>query len=164
VCTMYFGAAIIPFASGGSLKQFALANNGDLRNEIGWEEQVKAVAGVRDALSAQQQANLGIVVGNYGEMGAIEILGPAYHLPPPISLTNSGWLRGYPTPQPATLIVLGWSREQADKTFIACRLAGHNGNSLGVKNEESEDLPDIFVCGPPKQPWPQFWDDNQRFG
>ena len=45
-------------------------------------------------------AQVGILVGNYGEQGAIEILGPAYHLPPPISGTNSAWLRGYPTPPP----------------------------------------------------------------
>ena len=25
---------------------------------------------------------------------------PGYHLPPPISMTNSAWLRGYPTPPP----------------------------------------------------------------
>ena len=163
-CAMYFGAVIIPWASSGPLKEFALKNNGDLREEIGWDELVKAVAGVRDALPAEQQSNVGVLVGNYGEMGAIEILGPAYGLPRPISLTNSGWLRGYPTPQPSTLIVVGWSRRQVDEAFTACRLAGHNSNAQGVKNEESEDHPDIFVCGGPQQAWPEFWKKNQRFG
>ena len=79
-------------------------------------------------------------------------------------MTNSGWLLGYPTPQPTTLIVLGFSQESADRAFTGCRLAGHNGNSLGVRNEESEDHPDIFVCGPPRKPWPQFWKEDQRFG
>ena len=87
------------------------------------------------------------MVRNYGEQGAIEILGPAYHLPPPISGTNSAWLRGYPVPPPSTLIVLGTSREEADRMYTSCRVAGHNGNALGVHNEESEDHPDIFVCG-----------------
>ena len=48
--------------------------------------------------------------------------------------------------------------------FTSCRVAGHNGNSLGVKNEESEDHPDIFVCGPPRLPWPEFWKEYQAFG
>jgi Dolichyl-phosphate-mannose-protein mannosyltransferase len=161
---IYFGAIIIPWASSGPLRQFALNNNGDLREQIGWNELVQAVAHVRDSLPLEQQADLGVVVGNYGEGGAIEMLGPAYHLPPPITLTNSGWLRGYPTPQPLTLIVVGWSRRDVDETFTACRLAGHNGNAEGVKNEESEDHPDIFVCGPPRLPWPEFWEENQRFG
>ena len=73
-------------------------------------ELVKTVAGIRDSLPPDQQAHLGITTGNYGEYGAIEILGPAYGLPQPIGTTNSEWLRGYPTPPPTTIIVLGLSR------------------------------------------------------
>jgi hypothetical protein len=105
-----------------------------------------------------------VLVGNYGEAGAVEILGPEYYLPAPISMTNSAWLRGYPTPEPTTLIVLGFSREAADETFTGCRLAGHNGNSEGVKNEESEYHADIFVCGPPRMPWSEFWRTHERYG
>ena len=36
----------------------------------------------------------------------------------------------------------------------------HNGNSLGAKNEENEDHPDIVVCGPPRVPWAEFWVDE----
>jgi hypothetical protein len=154
---------LFPFASSGKLKEFALKNNGDLREEIGWDELVKSVAGIRDALPPEQRQNVGIITGNYGEAGALEILGPAYGLPPPISRTNSAWLRGYPSPQPTTLIVVGWSDEEM-QAFSSCRVAGHNGNSLGVKNEESRDHPDIYVCGPPLKPWPQFWEDHQGFG
>jgi hypothetical protein len=157
-------ALLVPLTSSGPLREFALKNNGDLREEIGWDELVKTVARIRDSLPAEQQDNVGVLVGNYGEQGAVEILGPAYHLPAPISMTNSSWLRGYPTLQPSTLIVLGFSQAQADKAFTECRLAGHNGDSEGVKNEESEDHPDIFVCGPPRMPWPEFWRTHQRYG
>ena len=160
----YFFAGWVPLATGGPLRDFALQHSEDLREEIGWDELVKSVAGVRDSLPADQQANVGILVGNYGEQGAIEILGPAYHLPPPISMTNSAWLRGYPTPQPSTLIVTGSSLEWADHNFTGCRVAGHIGNSLGVKNEESMYDSDILVCGPPRQPWPVFWKDHELFG
>lgn len=161
---LFAGAMIIPAASEGPLRDFALKHNGDLREEIGWDDLVKAVASVRDSLPPAQREDVGVVVGNYGEAGAIEILGPSYHLPPPISLTNSAWLRGYPTPAPTTLIVVGWSQKQVEEAFTSCRLAGHNGNRYGVRNEESEDHPDIFVCGSPREPWPEFWKDHQRFG
>jgi hypothetical protein len=105
-----------------------------------------------------------VLVGNYGEQGAIEMLGPAYHLPSPISLTNSAWLRGYPTSPPTTLIVVGFSREDANRAFTSCQLAGHNGNLEVVKNEESQDHPDIFVCGGPRLSWPEFWKKYQSFG
>ena len=164
LCGIYFALVIIPCASSGRLKEFALNNNGDLREEIGWDDLVRAVADVRDGLTDQQKENFGVVVGNYGEGGAITILGPEYHLPPAIQLTNSGWLRGYPVPAPDTVIVVGWTQRQLDEAFKACRVAGHNGNSLGVKNEESENHPNIYVCGPPKQGWTEFWRTHQRFG
>jgi hypothetical protein len=160
----YACAVIVPLASSGPLKEFALRNNNDLREEIGWPELVKTVAGVRDSLSPEGQVNFGILVGNYGEQGAIEMLGPDYHLPPPTSLTNSAWLRDYPKQPPGTLIVVGVSREDADKIFTGCRLAGHNRNPEGVRNEESQCHPDIFVCGSPRLPWPEFWKTYQNFG
>jgi hypothetical protein len=144
--------------------RFALKNNGDLREEIGWQEELQTAASIFDSLPPQQRADAGIFAGNYGEAGAVEILGPAYHLPAPISTTNSAWLRGYPVPPPTTLIVLGYSQTVANRAFTECRLAGHVRNSLGVENEESRDHPDIFVCGPPRLPWAEFWKDYQRFG
>jgi hypothetical protein len=160
----YVCAIVIPLAPSGPLRNFALSHNGDLREEIGWTELVQTVAAIRDSLPPEQQAHLGITVANYGEQGAIEMLGPAYHLPAPISTTNSAWLRGYPTPPPTTLIVLGLQEEQANRAFTGCRLAGHNGNSLGIHNEESDYHPDIFVCGPPRKPWPVLWKAYQSFG
>jgi hypothetical protein len=163
-CGLFVCAVILPLATAGPLKEFALKNNGDLREEFGWNELVQSVAGIRDSLPAEQRDNVGVMVGNYGEGGAIEILGPAYHLPPPISMTNSAWLRGYPVPPPSTLIVVGFSREDADEAFTSCRLAGHNGNVEGVQNEESKYHPDIFVCGGPKLGWAEFWRENKRYG
>ena len=157
-------ARIVPMAESGPLREYALKNNGDLREEIGWDEMVKTVAAVRDSLPADEQAHLGIAVGNYGEAGAIEILGPQYHLPAPISTTNSWWLRGYPKTPPTTIIVLGNSEKRANQLFTGCRLVAHNGNSFGVKNEESEKHPDIFVCGPLRWPWEQVWGKAEEFG
>jgi hypothetical protein len=162
--SVYICAIVLPIASSGPLRDFALAKNGDLREEIGWDELVRTVAQIRDSLPPEQQALLGITTGNYGEYGAIEILGRAYSLPEPIGTTNSEWLRGYPTTAPATLIVLGLTAEQANDLFTGCRLAGHNGNSEGVHNEESEDHPEIFLCGPPRQPWAELWKKHLWFG
>jgi len=158
----YACALVIPLANSGPIKQFALKNNDTLREEFGWDELIQTLAAIRDSMPPDRQQSLGIVVGNYGEQGAIELLGPPYHLPPPISMTNSAWLRGYPTPQPTTLIVLGFSRKGADQTFAECRLAGRETNREGLHNEEYGS--EIFVCGPPRQPWPEFWKTHQHFG
>ncbi len=160
----YGCALVLPLAASGPLGHFALEQNDALREEIGWPEMVKTVAGIRDSLPPDQRAHLGIAVGNYGEAGAIEILGPAYQLPPPISTVNSFWFRGYPPTPPTTIILLGNSRERADELFTNCRLAGHNGNAEGIRNEESIDHPDIFVCGPPRKPWQDLWQSVRDFG
>jgi hypothetical protein len=157
-------AVVVPLAASGPLRDFALRNNGDLREEFGWHELVATVAAIRDSLPPDQLTHLGITVENYGEEGALGLFGPALGLPQPISTTNSGWLRGYPTPPPTTLIVVGLGRNEADSIFSNCRWAGHNGNAAGVRNEESVDHPDIFVCGPPRTPWADLWKKHRDFG
>ncbi|HUV69153.1 MAG TPA: glycosyltransferase family 39 protein [Terracidiphilus sp.] len=160
----YVIAVVVPLAATGPLRDFALKHNGDLREEIGWNQLVQTVAQIRDSLPPDQRAHLGITTANYGEYGAIEILGSAYGLPQPIGTTNSEYLRGYPTPPPTTLIVLGLRPEQANALFTNCHLAGHNGNSEGIRNEESQYHPDIFLCGPPRLSWPELWKNHQNFG
>ena len=161
---LFAALRIVPLAASGPLRDYALRHNGDLREEIGWNHLVAQVAAIRDALPADQQANLGIAVGNYGEYGALALLGPRYHLPAPIGTVNSAWLRGYPHPPPTTLIVLGNSRERVDQMLTHCRVAGHTANALGVENEESRYHPDIFVCGPARGPWSELWKRGPSFG
>ncbi|HEY9133652.1 MAG TPA: glycosyltransferase family 39 protein [Dyella sp.] len=160
----YATLRIVPLATDGPLRDYVLQNNADLREEIGWEELVKQVAAIRDALPAEQQAKLGVAVGNYGEYGAVMMLGPRYGLPAPITTINSGWLRGYPQPPPETLIVLGNSRERVDEFLVNCRVAGHVTNAWGVGNEESLYHKDIFVCGPARKPWAELWKHGPEFG
>jgi hypothetical protein len=161
---IYATLRIVPIASSGPLRDFALKNNGDLREEIGWDELVAQVASIRDALPAEQQANVAIAVGNYGEYGAIALLGQRYRLPVPITTINSGWLRGYPQTPPTTFIVLGSSQKRADELFHDCHLAGHSTNAWNVANEETLDHPDIFVCGPTRKPLSELWKHGPEFG
>jgi hypothetical protein len=162
--SVYVCALIIPLAQSGPLKKFALKNNGDLREEFGWSELVQTLSGIRDSLPPQQQSTVGILVGNYGEAGAVQMLGPAMHLPPPISITNSAWLRDYPAKPPDPIILVGFKREWADTNFSGCRIAGHAHNNEGVTNEETHDHPDIFICDALRASWPEFWKHHQWFG
>jgi len=96
--------------------QAQVKQNGDLRDEIGWPELVAQVAAVRDTLTPDERANLGVLANNYGEAGAVALYGPQYGLPVPISSTNTFHMRGYGTlnspwgstgPGPETVIVMG---------------------------------------------------------
>ena len=162
----YAAARLVPIASSGPLRDYALENNGDFREEFGWNELVRTVASIRDSLPPEQRRHLGITTANYGEYGAIEILGAAYGLPAPIGTTNSEWLRGYPTPSPTTIIVLGLSQEEARlASSPGCRLAGHNGNSHGLRNEESQrPSGHLRLRTTTRVPWPELWNEHQDFG
>ena len=98
------------------------------------------------------------------EAGAINLYGPAYGLPRAISGVNSYWARGYGNPPPETLIVLGLSQRSGERFFTWCSVAGRTPNPYGIRNEETERHPDIYLCGPPRQPWPEFWNQFRYYG
>jgi hypothetical protein len=162
---IFVGTFLLPVGRINS-RWWNIANNiqGDYREELGWEELTQTTAQIRDTLSAEDRAHLGILVGNYGEAGAINLYGGRYRLPRAISGINSFWARGYGDPPPQTLIVIGISRRFLDRNFSSCQLTGHTWNQFGVKNEETEDHPDIFVCRGLRQSWPEFWKDLQYYG
>jgi hypothetical protein len=140
------------------------AVGGNFREEIGWPELVQTVATIRDSLPAEERAGMGILTGNYGEAGAIDLYGPARGLPAAISGINSYWLRAYGDPPPRTLIVLGLSRQELGREFESCEVAGQITNTFGVMNEETTEHRDIYLCRGLRKSWPEFWKEAQRFG
>src|SRR5581483_3244420 len=138
--------------------------NGDLREEIGWPELVDQVAIIRDSLPAPERASAGILTGNYGEAGAIEIYGQSRGLPQPLSMVNSFWLRGYPDPPPATLIVVGLSPRFVEQNFATCEARGLITNRYGVGNEETEYDKYLWVCRGLRESWPEFWRKHRTWG
>jgi hypothetical protein len=154
---------LIPIATTGPLYLFALANNNNLREELGWDIMLQTLARVRDSLPPDKQAGAAILAGNYGEQGAVEILGPAYRLPPALGGTNTAWLRGYRQPPPSTLIVVGLAPDFLNRELNSCQLAAKIPYPVTQNNEESTQFDDIYLCGPPKQTWPAFWKELQNF-
>jgi hypothetical protein len=158
-------AVVLPMAPVDS-SWWKVANraNGDFREEIGWPELVETIAGIHASLSPEERAHVGILAGNYGEAGAVDLYGPAHGLPKAISGINSYWGRGYGDPPPRTLIVVGLSRDFLERNFESCVLAGHVTNRYWVENEETTRHPDLFVCRQLRQPWPVFWKQFQYYG
>ncbi len=138
--------------------------NGDLREEIGWPELVDTVARIRDSLPAQERATTGILTGNYGEAGAMDLYGSAHGLPQALSRVNSFWLRGYGDHPPETLIVVGFSPRFVKANFASCESEGTIANRYGVANEETEDDKYLWVCRGLREPWPQFWQKIKAWG
>jgi hypothetical protein len=157
--------AYLPMARVGSHQwNWQMKNNSDMADEVGWPEFVAQVAAVRDTLSPEDRSRLAILANNYGEAGALALYGPQYHLPTPISSTNTFHDRGYGPYEPETVIVTGGDLDDQLTNFETCVIAAHVHIPYGVINEESRDHKDILVCHHLRHPWPLVWSHSQEFG
>lgn len=134
------------------------------REEIGWSDLARAVAGVYQSLPAEERERTGILTGNYGEAGALNLYGAPLGLPHAMGLTNSFWYRGYDPRLPTTVIVTGFELEDGQRLFESCAIAAKNTNPFGVENEESHFHPDILLCRGLRVSWPEYWASHRRFG
>jgi hypothetical protein len=160
-----FAPLVLPVAPvNSSLWKTVSDLNGELNEQIGWPELVETVAGIYNALPAEEKPQTGILTGNYGEAGAVNLYGPAYGLPTAISGINSYWLRGYGDPPPQTVILLGFDSRAATSMFKSCSNAGRVTNAFGVMNEETRDHPYIYLCREPRLPWPELWKRLKSYG
>jgi hypothetical protein len=157
--------SFLPMARIGSTQwNWQMKNSSDMRDEIGWPELVAQVAAVRDTLSPEDRAHLGVLANNYGEAGALALYGPQYGLPVPISSTNTFHLRGYGNPPPETVIVTGGDLDDQRTNFESCTVAAQVHIPYGVRNEEVVEDPVILVCHHLRRPWPVVWAASQVFG
>ena len=121
--------------------------------QLGWQEMVEKVAAVYNNLPPEDRAKAGIFAGNYGEAGAIDFYGGQYGLPKAISPHQSYFLWGHRNYTGEVLILLGASKEEAEK----------NCNSVEEKTEvnfaysESDEQYKILVCRETKKPLPEIW-------
>jgi hypothetical protein len=128
-----------------------------------WPELVDATAAVYTGLPPEEQALTGIFAGNYGEAGAINILGADKGLPTAISATNQYWLRGFGDPPPQQVIVLGESPASISRWFSDCSYAGRLDNPQQIENEEAE-YAGMYLCRHINRPWQEMWPEMQEFG
>ena len=158
-------ALTLPIAPLGSA-WWRVANNTStvFDSQVGWPDMVQQVAKVRDSLPAEEQLRVGVLAGDEGETGAVNLYGPAYGLPPAISGMNSNWMRGYGDPPPQTVIVLGEKRDFVDRTFESCQSVGHVTNRYGIANSSITGYDEIFVCRGLRQSWPEFWKNFRYYG
>jgi len=130
--------------------------------QIGWHEMIQTVAGIYDGLPANEKPKVGILAGENDEAAALNLYGGEFGLPKAISGSDTFYLRGYGNPPPETLIVVGFTQENANSLFEQCNVAGIITNPYGVKNDLG-DPPNIFVCRNPRLPWDQLWEQLKRY-
>lgn len=158
------GAVMLPIGKVNSaLWRAALEAHDNFAEQIGWDDLVIEVERVYTSMPPEERSRAGILTGNYGEAGAVSLLGRERGLPEPISGVNSWWQRGFRN-APEVVIVLGIDYEDATRIFESCAVEGTMKNRYGVENEESRDHAEILVCRQPVAPWPVIWPHLRGFG
>ena len=157
-------ALVLPVAPiGTAWWRIANAANGNFHYEVGYRELVDHVAKIRDALPDGKD-KVGILAGDDGQAGAVNLYGPAYGLPEAISGMNSNWLRGYGNPPPQTVIAVGEDPSFLTRNFESCERVGTLAKPFGIQNHALSFYPDLFVCRNLRKPWPEFWRRLQYYG
>ncbi|HTR75013.1 MAG TPA: glycosyltransferase family 39 protein [Solirubrobacterales bacterium] len=104
--------------------------------EIGWPEFTAATARAWDSLPAAERRREAIVTSNYGEAGALALMGPALGLPTPLS-GHLSWQYWRPASLPQRAVVLvGFAPGFVARHCDGHRLLGRARNRWHIENEE----------------------------
>jgi hypothetical protein len=133
-------------AHSGPLPQF-------LGDQFGWPELVAEVARIYNTLPPDERARTGILAGNYGEAGAINLLGPAHGLPRAICAHQTHYFWGPGDSQADTFIVLQWSREDLEEACTSVDEGGRHFHPWGMAEENRP----IHVCRGLRTPLRELW-------
>jgi hypothetical protein len=127
---------------------------------FGWDNMVSVIARAYHSLSPEEQAQCVILTNNYGEAGAVDLLGSRYNLPKAISGHNNYWIWG---PRDATgkvVIRLGGSIEAVREAYSEVYQSGTIKNNYCMPYES--DLP-VYICKGRRSSIKDDWTELKHF-
>jgi hypothetical protein len=126
----------------------------DTAEQVGWPQLVATVQRVVAAMPAQERAHAVILTDNYGEAGALTLLGQG--LPPVYSGHNGFWYWGPPPAGRTVVVHVGdWTPADWRPFFADSRVVAHIDNGLGIANQEQGQA--ISVSSGLREPWTAIW-------
>lgn len=125
----------------------------------GWEKMVAEVARVYNSLPPEERARTGIYGQNYGEAGAVDLLGRKYGLPKASSGHNNYYFWG-PQGSGETLIIIGGDPEDHRQAFKDVRQAGEIRCGLCMPYENNQP---VWIARGLKAPIEQVWPMTKHF-
>ena len=130
-----------------------IAINPDQGETVGWPQFIDTV--VAAWKSVPDQAHSVIFTGNYGEAGAIDLLGHSHGLPRAYSGHNGFSEWGEPGPDALHAMVIGYSSAaDAAPYFVGCSTLAIVNNGVGLDNQE-QGMP-LLLCSPAAS-WSSLW-------
>ena len=122
-------------------------------DQFGWTEMTAVVARAYNSLPPDVRARTAIFAQNYGQAGAIDLLGSRYGLPPAISGHQSYFLWGPRGYTGESVIVMDDRRERLEQLFTSVQQVGTVYNPYSMPYEHF----DVFYCRGLKWPLKELW-------
>ncbi len=125
-----------------------------LADRFGWQELAVAVAGVYDNLPPEDRDKCAILMGNYGEAGAISYFGEELGLPLPICGHNSHWIWGPREYAGEVVIAFGIPEDSLREAFETVEPAVLITHPYVMAYENNRH---VFVCRNSTLPMAELW-------
>lgn len=135
--------------------------NPDWANTYGWPEMTHQIAAVYNRLPPEERSRAAILTAIDGQAGAIDVYGPADHLPAAISPHLSFWYWKPAGLNPSTLVTVGY---QPGELSFLCGSVDPVGTvvipySIANLNQGAP----ILLCTDLKEPLPAAWPALRNF-
>ncbi|HEY1621279.1 MAG TPA: hypothetical protein VGG25_26890 [Streptosporangiaceae bacterium] len=121
---------------------------------VGWPQLTRQVAALDASLTRAGERPTSIFTGNYGEAGALDMLGTRDHLPPVLSGHNTFWLWGPGSASDRTVLVVD-AISQLQPYFASCRQLATFHEPDGTPS--SFNGLELGVCTGPSASWRAIW-------
>ncbi len=135
-------------------------------DRFGWQQEVSLVQHAFDSLSPQERRHVCIFAGNYGEAGALDLLGPRQNegsnlpLPPAMSGQNNYWLWGTHGCDPNLVIaVIGDTPEAVSRKYQSVSIVGRMDNPWAMPFEHKN----IYLLRGRRPSAPFHWADERFY-
>jgi hypothetical protein len=132
-----------------------MAINPDLGETVGWPRFIQTVSMAWRRIPAAERRRTAIFTANYGEAGAIDLLGRSHGLPRSYSGHNGFSEWGTPPARDTHALIVGYnSARDAAPYFARCRRLATVNDRVGLNNNE-QGLP-LLLCRPTAA-WTALW-------
>lgn len=125
-------------------------------DRFGWDVMAQSVAVAYNKLSEQDKAKACVLMGNYGEAGAIWVYGEQYGLPKPISGHLQYYFWGPRGHSGEVTISMGIDMESLKNHFADVESVHLHGHRWAIPYEKYLD---VYVCRGPKKPLAEMWSE-----
>jgi 4-amino-4-deoxy-L-arabinose transferase-like glycosyltransferase len=139
-----------------------MAVNPDQGETVGWPRYVVAVSHAWQSIPPRERRHTAIFTVNYGEAGAIDVLGHPRGLPHAYSGHDGFAEWGIPTSNAIHALLSGYhDARDAAPAFAGCHTLATIDNGVGLQNQE-QGLP-LLLCRR-TAPWPALWPQLTHLG